>query len=196
MTILPLGLQSWERTVRAVELVRDRLLRATAALETAGIGYAVVGGNAIAAWVGRVDQSAVRFTQDVDLLIERSDLEATKAVLGGAGFIYRHVASIDLFLDGPDAKARDAVHVIFAGEKVRPDYALAAPGLIESEPAEAFRVLRLDALVRMKLTSFRDKDRTHLRDLIGVGLVDDSWRAKLPDELAARLQQLLDTPDG
>jgi hypothetical protein len=196
MTILPLGLQSWERTVRAVELVRDRLLRATAALETAGIGYAVIGGNAIAAWVGRVDQSAVRFTQDVDLLIQRSDLEATKAVLGAAGFIYRHVASVDLFLDGPDAKARDAVHVIFAGEKVRPDYALAAPDLIESEPAESFRVLRLDALVRMKLTSFRDKDRTHLRDLIGVGLVDDSWRAKLPDELAERLQQLLDTPDG
>jgi hypothetical protein len=196
MTILALGLQSWERTVRAVELVRDRLLRATAALEIAGIGYAVVGGNAIAAWVGRVDQSAVRFTQDVDLLIERSDLEATKAVFGAAGFIYRYVASVDLFLDGPDAKTRDAVQVIFAGEKVRPDYVLAAPGLIESEPVEAFRALRLDALVRMKLTSFRDKDRTHLRDLIGVGLVDDSWRAKLPDELAARLQQLLDTPDG
>jgi hypothetical protein len=48
----------------------------------------------------------------------------------------------------------------------------------------------------MKLTSFRDKDRTHLRDLIGVGLVDESWRLKLPDELAARLQALLDTPDG
>ena len=196
MTILPLGLQSWERTIRAVELVKNRLLRATAALENAGIAYAVIGGNAVAAWVGRVDQSAVRFTQDVDLLILRSDLDATKAALETAGFIYRHVASVDLFLDGPDAKARDAVHVIFAGERVRPDYALPAPDVIESEPSETFRVLRLDALVRMKLTSFRDKDRTHLRDLISVGLVDESWRLKLPDELAARLQSLLDTPDG
>ncbi len=120
MTILPLGLQSWERTIRAAELVKERLLRATAALENAGIAYAVIGGNAVAAWVGRVDQSAVRFTQDVDLLILRSDLDATKAALETAGFIYRHVASVDLFLDGPEAKARDAVHVIFAGERVRP----------------------------------------------------------------------------
>jgi hypothetical protein len=196
MTILPLGLQSWERTIRAVELVKNRLLRATAALEHARIAYAVIGGNAVAAWVGRVDQSAVRFTQDVDLLIRRSDLDATKAALETAGFIYRHVASVDLFLDGPDAKARDAVHVVFAGEKMRPDYALPAPDVTDAEPAEAFPVLRLDALVRMKLTSFRDKDRTHLRDLISVGLVDESWPIKLPDELAARLQALLDTPDG
>ena len=196
MAILPLGLQSWERTIRAVELVKDRLLRATAAMENAGIAYAVIGGNAVAAWVGQVDQSAVRFTQDVDLLILRSDLDATRAALETAGFIYRHVASVDLFLDGPDAKARDAIHVIFAGEKVRADYALPAPDVMESEPAESFRVLRLDALVRMKLTSFRDKDRTHLRDLISVGLIDESWLIKLPDEMAARLKSLLDTPDG
>ncbi len=138
----------------------------------------------------------MRFTQDVDLLIHRTNLDAAKVVLETVGFTYRHAASADLFLDGPDAKARDVVHVIFAGEKVRPDYALPAPDVIESEPADEFRVLRLDALVRMKLTSFRDKDRTYLRDLISVGLVDESWRPKLPGELAVRLQSLLDTPDG
>jgi hypothetical protein len=196
METLPLGYQSWERTLRAVELVKERLLRATAAMERAGIAYAVIGGNAVAAWVGQVDQSAVRFTQDVDLLIRRADLEATKAALEPAGFTYRHTASTDLFLDGPNAKARDAVHIIFAGERVRPEYALPAPDVSESEDSEAFRVLRLDALVRMKLTSFRDKDRTHLRDLIGVGLIDATWPARLPDELAARLQALLDTPEG
>jgi hypothetical protein len=135
MTILSLGLRSWERTIRAVELVKNRLLRATAALENARIAYAVIGGDAVAAWVGRVDQLAVRFTQDVDLLILRSDLDATKAALETAGF-YRHVASVDLFLDGPDAKARDVVPVIFAGERVRPDYALPAPDVTESDPSE------------------------------------------------------------
>src|SRR5262249_18919949 len=65
-------------------------------------------------------------------------------------------------LDGPDARARDAVRVIFAGERVRPEYVLPAPDVSESEESEAFKVLRLDALVRMKLASFRDKDRTHL----------------------------------
>ena len=48
----------------------------------------------------------------------------------------------------------------------------------------------------MKLTSFRDKDRTHLRDLLEVGLIEESWLAILPVDLAARLKELLDTPDG
>jgi hypothetical protein len=48
----------------------------------------------------------------------------------------------------------------------------------------------------MKLTSFRDKDRTHLRDLLDVGLIDASWCSRLPPDLAARLQQLLDDPHG
>jgi hypothetical protein len=196
MTTLPLGIQSWERTLQAVEKIKERLLRATAALEKAGVAYAVIGGNAVATWVGQVDQSAVRFTQDVDLLIRRADLETAKAALEPAGFVFRHVANIDLFLDGPDAKARAALRIIFAGEKVRADYLLPAPDVSETEVSEAFRVLRLDALVLMKLTSFRDKDRTHLRDMLGVGLIDASWHARLPDELAKRLQELIDNPDG
>jgi hypothetical protein len=48
----------------------------------------------------------------------------------------------------------------------------------------------------MKLTSFRDKDRMHLRDLIDVGLIDAMWPARLPPELASRLQGLLDNPNG
>jgi len=182
--------------VRAVEEVRERLLRATRALEKAGVAYAVAGGSAVAAWVSGVDKAAVRNTQDVDLLLRRADLDAAKAALAEAGFVWRHVAGIDLFLDGPHAKARDAVHVVFAGEKVRPEYVLPAPDVTETEQAPAFRVLRLEALVRMKLTSFRDKDRTHLRDMLDVGLIDATWCLKLPPELAVRLQQLVDTPHG
>src|SRR5947208_11416607 len=93
---------SWDRMIRAVEKVRDRLRRAVAALEAAGVPYAVAGGNAVAAWVSRVEESAVRNTQDVDILIRRSDLEAAKQAMGRSGFIYRHAASIDMFLDGPN----------------------------------------------------------------------------------------------
>lgn len=193
---VPLGLPSWERTMRAVDRVKDRLLRATAALERAGVPYAVAGGNAVAAWVGQVDQSAVRFTQDVDLLIRRADLDAAKAALEPAGFRYRHSARIDMFLDGPSAKARDAVHIVFAGEKVRADYTLPAPDVSESAPSEAFRVVQLDALVRMKLTSFCDKDKTHLRDMLDVGLIDQSWVPRMPEPLASRLRALIDHPDG
>src|SRR5471032_2021818 len=92
--------------VRAVERVKERLLRATAALEQCGVAYAVVGGNAVAIWVARVDEAAVRNTQDVDILLRRADLDAAAQALAGAGFVRRHVAGIDLFLDGPGAKAR------------------------------------------------------------------------------------------
>ncbi len=192
----PLGPISWERMIRAVEKVRERLLRATGALENAGIPYAVVGGNAVAAWVSRVDEAAVRNTRDVDILIRRSDFERVKTELAAGGFVYRHVKSIDMFLDGPDAKARDAVHIIFAAEKVHRDDAIAAPNVEDAERDPAFHIVSLEALVRMKLTSYRDKDRTHLRDLIEVGLLDADFLSRLPPELAPRLQELLDNPHG
>ena len=113
-----------------------------------------------------------------------------------AGFIYRHVQSIDMVLDGPEAKARDAVHVIFAAEKLRNDDALPTPDVTESEWDRSFRVVALEALVRMKLTAFRDKDRTHLRDMLELELIDASWLPYLPQQLADRLQQLLDNPEG
>jgi hypothetical protein len=193
---LVLGPISWERMIRAVEKVRERLQRATRALEAAGIPYAVIGGNAVAAWVSRVDESAVRNTRDVDILLRHVDLEKAKEALATAGFIYRHVKSIDMFLDGPGSRARDAVHIIFAAEKVRPEDSVPAPDITDSEEDKAFRVVTLEALLRMKLTSFRDKDRMHVRDLIDVGLVDASWLQRLPAELASRLQGLLDNPEG
>src|SRR5947208_15735460 len=82
---------SWDRMIRAVEKVRDRLRRAVAALNKAGVPYAVAGGNAVAAWVSRVDEAAVRNTRDVDILLRRADLAAAKVALAGAGFVYRHV---------------------------------------------------------------------------------------------------------
>lgn len=187
---------SWDRMVTAVEKVRERLHRAANTLEAAGIPYAIAGGNAVAAWVSRVDEAAVRNTQDVDILIRRSDLPAVKIAMEAAGFVYKHAMGIDMFLDGPGAKARDAVHLLFADEKVRQEYETPAPSVDESEESKGHRVLSLEALVRMKLTSFRDKDRTHLRDMIDIGLVDDSWPSRFTYQLGSRLQILLDTPDG
>jgi hypothetical protein len=194
--MIPIDSLLLERMVKAVENVRRRLLRASAALAAAGVPYAVVGGNAVAAWVARVDPSAVRNTQDVDILICRENLPAAKAALESAGFVYRHIAGLDAFLDGPDARPRDAVHIIFANEKVRPQEPIANPDVAESEQGELFCLLSLEALVRIKLTAFRDKDRMHLRDLIDVGLVDAAWLAKLPPVLAERLRLLLETPGG
>jgi hypothetical protein len=191
-----LGEVSWDRMLAAVRAVQELLARATQALSRARVAHAVIDDNAVAAWVARVDRSAVRNTQDVDLLLDRGDLPAAIEALAAVGFVYRHVKSIDLFLDGDGAKARDAVHVVFAGEKVRADYEEPAPRVEQAELSGGMHALALEPLVRMKLTSFRDKDRVHLRDLIEVGLVDSEWPKRLPEKLATRLQQLLDTPDG
>ncbi|QDT54915.1 hypothetical protein Pan44_29550 [Caulifigura coniformis] len=190
------GSVSWERMIGAVEKVRQRLLRATAALEQAGVPYAVIGGNAVAAWVSTIDEAAVRNTADVDLLLNRADLPAAIVALESAGFFHRHAADVTMFLDGPEGKFRDAVHVIFANEKVRQEYSATAPSIDERIRDKSFDLVSLDALVRMKLTSFRDKDRTHLRDMLEVGLIDSSWISHLSPELGGRLQELIDTPDG
>lgn len=186
----------WERMERAVEKVRERLERASAVLETAGIPYAVSGGNAVRAWVAQADEAAVRNTRDVYILIRREDLPKAIEAMERAGFVFRHAGGIDMFLEAPNAKPRDAVHLVFAGEKVRPDYLLPAPDVSESESSEQFRILTLEALVRMKLTSFRDKDRMHLRDLLDVGLIDEFWCSRFPTELQQRLRVLIENPEG
>lgn len=196
MTTATYSTVSWERMSNAVEKVRERLQRAARLLEQTGVPYAVVGGNAVAAWVSRVDEAAVRNTQDVDILLRRTDLPAATAALTAAGFVFRHVKGIDMFLDGPEAKARDAVHIVFAGELIRAGELAVTPGPQESEATETFRLISLEALVRMKLTAFHDKDRVHLRDLLEVGLVDETWVQKMPESLRLRLQQLIDTPEG
>lgn len=187
---------SIDRMVRAVEKVRERLLRATRILDQAGIPYAVVGGNAVAAWVSRVDEAAVRNTQDVDILIRRADFDRVKAALVSEGFVHGRNMDVEFFLDGPNAKVRDAVHLLVAGEKVKENYVSATPDVSESNRGLHFQVIELQPLVEMKLNSWRDKDRTHLRDMIDVGLIDASWPARFPAVLAARLQELLDNPES
>ncbi|MHB1156625.1 MAG: nucleotidyltransferase family protein [Phycisphaerales bacterium] len=190
------GLLALDRMERAVWKVRDRLLRATSALEKAGIAYAVVGGNAVMAWIEQVDESAVRATQDVDLLVRPDDYEQVKKALAAAGFIHRHSAGLEMFLDGENAKARDAVHVLFAGRRVRAEDIAPLPDVSESTAFKAFHVIGLESLVRMKLTSFRRKDQMHLLDMIAIGMIDAAWLDRLQPQLAARLKELLDNPEG
>ncbi len=187
---------SWDRMIEAVEAVRERALRATAALRNAGIPYAVVGGNAVAAWVARVDRAAVRNTRDVDILVRRTDFDAIKTALEAVGFIHHELMGVDCFIDGPDGSPRDAVHLLYAAEKVRPEYLVPSADVTDIESADDYDVVSLLALLKMKLNSNRDKDRTHVRDMLSVGLIDATWLSSLLPEHAARLQQLIDDPEG
>jgi len=188
------GDRLWTRIERSAEKVKQRLQRTARSLDAAGIPYAVIGGNAVQVWVAQVDETAVRNTQDVDILLNRADLPGAVEALRAEGFYFAEVAGVPMFLDGPDASPRDAVHVIFAEEKVSPIDPEPAPAVDQRERVKDFFTLRLDALVRRKLTSFRFKDRVHLLEMISLRMIDESWLGRLPYELDRRLQELIDNP--
>src|SRR5712692_8758984 len=136
-----------DRMERAVAKVRARLLRATAALNQVRVPYAVVGGNAVASWVATVDEGAVRNTRDIDLLVRRSDLPAITAALEQAGFVGDELLDVVMFRDGAEGKPSEAVHLLFAGEKTRPDHLLPAPEIQTVKDPANFPVIALESLV-------------------------------------------------
>ena len=186
----------FDRMFQAVEKVRERLDRACNALGQAGIPYAVIGGNAVAAGVATRDDGAVRNTRDVNLLLREEDLDRATEALREVGFQRDAVMDVTVFLDGPDGKPSQGIHILLANRKVKESYASTSPDVDQSIEIDRKQIVQLSELVRMKLNSYRDKDRTHLRDMIGVGLIDETWPSQYESPLDERLQALIDDPDG
>lgn len=177
----------------AVDRVEKRLLKVTAALDAAGIKYAVIGGNAVAAWVARVDPSAVRNTVDVDILVNRSDADRVSMIMSELGFARHDLRRMLLFTDPQEPSKRSGVHLVWADELVRPSYECPAPSVKEAvRDPQGFAILDLPALVRMKLTSFRLIDQVHIQDLHRMNLLTPEALAGLPAELARRCRQAID----
>lgn len=189
------GDELWARMERAVEKVNERLRKTVRILEDAKVPYAVIGGHAVRAWVAQVDEAALRTTRDVDILVRPSDFAALKDAMIGAGLHHRNISNLDMFLEHPEASARDAVHVMLVGNIERqgdePN-----PDIEPWVRANDFRAIALETLVRMKLNAFRRKDQVHLLDLISLGMIDESWLERFPERLRLRLLDLLNDPDG
>jgi hypothetical protein len=49
-----------------------------------------------------------RIERAVDIILNEPDLDRAIAALSAEGFIYRRSAGVTMFLDGPNAKTRDA----------------------------------------------------------------------------------------
>lgn len=180
----------------AVERVEKLLRKVSKALDQAGICYAVVGGNAVAAWVATVDEGAVRATKDVDILVRREDLGAITAACRPVGLMPAEVLGVMMFLDRRRPNPKTGVHIVFANERIRPHYAHPAPDPKEATRTNSgFLVLDLPGLVTMKLQSFRDIDHVHVRDMLSIGLIDAGLIRKLPADLRQRLQEIQDTPE-
>lgn len=165
-----------------VEQLRDTVRRLAEAFARAGIEYRVIGGLAVFFHVAARDPGAARATRDVDVAVNRADLAAIIEAVRPIGFVHRHAAGVDMLVDARHPSARSAVHLVFAREKVRPHYVEPVPdGVLLAPVAD---------LVRMKLTSYRLKDRVHVQDLDAVGLITPEIEAQLSEPLRARLREV------
>jgi hypothetical protein len=61
---------------------------------------------------------------------------------------------------------------------------------IQVQTSEGFYLASVADLVRMKLTSYRLKDKVHIQDMDGVGLITAEIEADLPDVLLSRLHEI------
>ena len=174
-----------------VDQLRDMVKRLDGALSKAGIRYQVIGGLAVFCHVDGIDPLAARLTRDVDVAIDKHDLQRIADAVKPIGLVYRHVAGIDMLVEAAAPKARSAVHMVFVNEKVRPTDPEPIPGFSEpTRTTEGFFIAPVADLVRMKLTSFRLKDKVHIQDMDSVGLITPEIENGLPAVLRGRLKEV------
>src|SRR5580658_4503098 len=166
------------------------------ALTDEGIPYELIGGLAVLIHVEEANSEYTTLTRDVDLMIRRDDLARIKEAAAAHGFRFRHTAGVDMLMYGKTDSARNAVHLIFSGELVRPNQAAPNPPIAPEKKrihGGDVMVIPVADLVRMKLSSYRDKDRVHVRGMDAAGLITPEVEAKLPGGLSTRLQHVRET---
>lgn len=189
----------WQRVVpsfkaafMAIDRVEEQLHRFTRALDTADVPYAIVGGNAVAAWVSTIDPDATRTTKEV--LLRHCDLERTAKAVEMVGMIPEEVLGIPVFLEKENPSHKRGVHVIVADEPIRPGQASLAPSVTRSRRSDmGFVIIDLVELVRMKLEANRRHDQVHIEDMLRVGLIDEELAKEVPPHLLDRLRHVRDT---
>ncbi len=171
-----------ERLIDLAELVEK-------IFASAGLEYRVVGGLATYLYVEQVEPDAGRLTKDIAIAVRREDLRKIAQAAEPFGLEHRHVAGVDMLISASEPSARRAVHLVFAGEKVRREYLEAVPDLGPHVSLRGIRLIPLPDLVRMKLTSFRASDEAHLKDLDEAGLITAEIESGLSAALLERLKR-------
>ena len=85
------------------EQMFDLARRVHAALTQAEIEYRIVGGVAVFLHINELDPLAARLTRDVDVAIDRRDLDAVVATAGHHGF--RYLTALGLTVSGQGARS-------------------------------------------------------------------------------------------
>ena len=160
---------------KRVEGIFDLAERVEEAFSAAGLEYRIVGGLAAYLYVEEREPDAGRLTRDIDIAVRREDLRRIAEAVQPFGLEYRHVAGVDMLTPSGQPSARRAVHLE------------AAPELGPCRRIRRLRLVPLADLVRMKLTGFRSKDETHLKDLDEAGLITPEIESGLSPILRERL---------
>lgn len=171
-----------ERLFGLIEILH----KITEALASAQIPHEVIGGLAVLIHVEEANPELSTLTRDVDLMVYRSDLERIKLAAEAHGF--RHVAGVDMLVYGGTEPVKNSVRLIFNG---------VAACSIDPERKQfhgkEIPIIPVADLVRMKLTSYRDKDRVHVRGMDAAGLITQDVERGLTPELLARLKHIRET---
>jgi hypothetical protein len=178
---------------RAKQLVRDRQAEIVAALCRSAIPVALSGSNATFAWISNVDPSAARQYRNIEFLVTRDDAESAILALMPVGLIAEVYADYILFRNGKTRHDRWADKALFFVGK---DGRCKVPSPDEIEWLDGLPLVEKNRLVYLQLERWTLDDRVDIRDLIDVGIVDDTWPQRFPADLASRLQELIDDPDG
>lgn len=160
------------------------------AFASAGIEYRVVGGLAAYLYVEEREPDAGRLTKDIDITVRRGDLAGIAKAVEPFGLQHRRVAGEDMLVQAGQPSARRAVHMIFSGEKVREEYSEAAPEIGAYRVLQGVRLVPVEDLIRMKLTSFRLKDEMHVKDMDEAGVITQEIEVKLSPVQRERLRQV------
>jgi hypothetical protein len=165
-------------------------------LESEHIPHELIGGLAVLIHVEEADPTHAMLTRDVDLMIQRTDLPRVIEIAQRNGFRFRHSAGLDMLLFGETDSARNAVHLIFSGEKVKASQAAPNPAIDPVKKkmlGQDVSVVALPDLVSMKLSAYRLKDQVHVQALDAAGLITPAVEQALPEELRIRLRHVRET---
>jgi len=157
---------------------------------SAALEYRVVGGLAVYLYVEERVPDAGRLTRDIDIAVRREDLVKIAKAVEPFGLQHRHAAGLDMLVQAKEPSARRAVHLVFTGERVRPDYPEPTPDFGPYRMFQGIRLIPLADLIRMKLNSFRARDEAHLKDLDEAGLITSDLETGLSPTLRERLARV------
>lgn len=146
-------------------LVWDTLRRVASELDRLNISYAVIGGVALQ------HLGIQRSTQDVDMVVTSTDLDAIHARLIGHGYTRKSPGSKHLRDDVSRVRVRFIVTGEFPGDGKPKSVAFPDPAALPLESDQNISFVDLRALIELKLASaisaaHRIKDRADVLELI------------------------------